>query len=37
MDNYGDLNNQGATGVNTANTKLKYLSDLAIEKRKLQH
>lgn len=35
MDNYGDFNNQGTTGSNTANAKLKYLSDLAIEKNKI--
>ena len=35
MDNYGDLNNQGTTGATNANTKLKYLSDLAIEKKKI--
>jgi mannan endo-1,4-beta-mannosidase len=35
MDNYGDFNNQGVNGSNTANSKLKYLSDLAIEKKKI--
>lgn len=35
MDNYGDLNNQGTTGVTKANNKLKYLSDLAISKNKI--
>lgn len=36
MDNYGDFaNNQGTTGANRANSKLKYLSDLAIEKKKI--
>ena len=35
MDNYGDFNNQGTTGSNLANSKLKYLSDLAIEKKKI--
>lgn len=35
MDNYGDFNNQGQTGVTTANNKLKMVSDLAIEKTKI--
>lgn len=35
MDNYGDFENKGITGSNTANTKLKYLSDLAIAKNKI--
>lgn len=35
MDNYGDFNNQGTNGSNLANNKLKYLSDLAIEKKKI--
>lgn len=35
MDNYGDFNNQGITGSNNANSKLKYLSDLAISKNKI--
>lgn len=35
MDNYGDFNNQGTSGSNLANNKLKYLSDLAIEKKKI--
>jgi mannan endo-1,4-beta-mannosidase len=35
MDNYGDFNNQGTNGSNNANNKLKYLSDLAISKKKI--
>ena len=35
MDNYGDFNNQGTNGANIANNKLKYLSTLAIEKKKI--
>lgn len=35
MDNYGDLNNQGQTGANKANAKLKMVSDLAISKVKI--
>jgi len=35
MDNYGDFNNQGINGSNNANNKLKYLSDLAISKKKI--
>lgn len=36
MDNYGDLDiNQGTTGSDRANSKLKYLSDLAIGKKKI--
>jgi len=35
MDNYGDLNNQGQTGADKANAKLKMLSDLAIAKEKI--
>lgn len=35
MDNYGDFNNQGTNGSNIANNKLKNLSDLAIEKKKI--
>ncbi|QEE48160.1 beta-mannosidase [Flavobacterium alkalisoli] len=35
MDNYGDFNNQGASGVATANNKLKMVSDLAISKHKI--
>lgn len=35
MDNYGDLNNQGQTGADKANAKLKMLSDLAIAKVKI--
>ncbi len=35
MDNYGDFNNQGTTGANNANLKLKYLSDMAISKNKI--
>ena len=35
MDNYGDFSNQGTTGVNNANNKLKILSDLAEEKVKI--
>ncbi|WNH11329.1 glycoside hydrolase family 26 protein [Thalassobellus suaedae] len=35
MDNYGDLNNQGQTGVDNANNKLQIISHLAIEKVKI--
>ena len=35
MDNYGDFDNQGTTGVNTANSKLKIISDLAKTKVKI--
>jgi mannan endo-1,4-beta-mannosidase len=36
MDNYGDFGiNQGVAGSDRANSKLKYLSDLAIEKNKI--
>lgn len=35
MDNYGDFNNQGQTGANKANAKLKMLSDLAVTKVKI--
>ena len=35
MDNYGDLNNQGQTGADKANAKLKILSDLATTKVKI--
>lgn len=35
IDNYGDFANGSTTGVNTANTKLKMISDLAIEKVKI--
>ncbi len=35
MDNYGDLNNKGQNGANTANTKLKIISDLAKTKVKI--
>ncbi len=35
MDNYGDLNNQGQTGADKANAKLKMLSDLAATKVKI--
>ncbi|KUJ59388.1 beta-mannosidase [Flavobacteriaceae bacterium CRH] len=35
MDNYGDFNNQGTTGVNKANAKLKMLSNIAIDKVKI--
>lgn len=35
MDNYGDFNNQGATGAAKANTKLKIISDLAKTKVKI--
>ena len=35
MDNYGDFNNQGASGAVTANNKLKMVSDLAISKHKI--
>ena len=35
MDNYGDFNNQGQTGSDLANAKLKILSDLAISKSKI--
>jgi len=35
MDNYGDFNNQGQTGANKANTKIKLISDLAKTKVKI--
>ena len=35
MDNYSDLNNQGAAGVARANEKLQMVSDLAIERVKI--
>ncbi|WP_281228434.1 glycoside hydrolase family 26 protein [Flavobacterium aquiphilum] len=35
MDNYGDFNNQGQTGADKANAKLKMISDLAISKVKI--
>ncbi|MEP6929408.1 MAG: glycosyl hydrolase [Flavobacterium sp.] len=35
MDNYGDFDNKGQTGANTANSKLKIISDLAINKVKI--
>ncbi|CAD0003965.1 glycoside hydrolase family 26 protein [Flavobacterium chungangense] len=35
MDNYGDFDNQGTTGANTANSKLKIISDLAKTKVKI--
>lgn len=35
MDNYGDFNNQGQTGADKANVKLKIISDLAITKVKI--
>ena len=35
MDNYGDFNNQGQTGVDKANKKLLIISNLAIEKVKI--
>ena len=35
MDNYGDLNNQGQSGADKANAKLKMISDLAISKIKI--
>lgn len=35
MDNYGDFNNQGQTGSDKANTKLKILSDYAKAKVKI--
>jgi mannan endo-1,4-beta-mannosidase len=35
MDNYGDFNNQGQTGADKANAKMKMLSDLAISKVKI--
>lgn len=35
MDNYGDFNNQGQTGVEKANKKLQIISNLAIEKVKI--
>ncbi|WP_194766856.1 glycoside hydrolase family 26 protein [Tamlana sp. I1] len=35
MDNYGDLKNQGQTGVDNSNKKLKIISDLAIERVKI--
>lgn len=35
IDNYGDFNNQGQTGADKANAKLKMISDLAITKVKI--
>ena len=35
MDNYGDFNNKGQSGANTANSKLKIISDLAKTKVKI--
>lgn len=35
MDNYGDFNNQGQTGLDNANRKLQILSELAIDKVKI--
>jgi mannan endo-1,4-beta-mannosidase len=35
MDNYGDFNNQGQTGADKANAKLKMISDLAKTKVKI--
>jgi mannan endo-1,4-beta-mannosidase len=35
MDNYGDFNNQGQTGSDRANAKLKMISDLAVTKVKI--
>lgn len=35
MDNYGDFNNQGQTGIDAANKKLQIISTLAIEKVKI--
>lgn len=35
MDNYGDFNNQGQTGSDQANAKLKMISDLAVTKVKI--
>lgn len=35
MDNYSDFNNQGQTGADKANAKLKIISDLAIKKVKI--
>ncbi len=35
MDNYGDFSNQGQTGANRANSRLKIISDLAIDKVKI--
>lgn len=35
MDNYGDFNNQGQTGADRANAKLKMISELAISKVKI--
>jgi mannan endo-1,4-beta-mannosidase len=35
MDNYGDFDNQGSTGAGRANSKLKIISDLAINKVKI--
>ncbi len=35
MDNYGDFSNGGISGVNTANAKLKMVSDMAIDKVKI--
>ena len=35
MDNYGDFDNQGTAGASRANSKLKMISDLAINKVKI--
>ena len=35
MDNYGDFANQGSTGVNKANAKLKMISNMALDKVKI--
>ena len=35
MDNYGDFDNKGQSGANTANSKLKMISDLAKNKVKI--
>lgn len=35
MDNYGDFDNKGTAGSTMANSKLKFLSDLAVSKNKI--
>jgi len=35
MDNYGDFANQGSSGVNKANAKLKMISNMALDKVKI--
>ncbi|WP_163408360.1 glycoside hydrolase family 26 protein [Flavobacterium ajazii] len=35
MDNYGDFNNQGSSGVNKANAKLKMLSNMVLTNKKI--